>query len=405
MQIALISTKINPFGDAAHRDTICGPLANALSSAGHSIKIVVPLPREMNPEAHSLARRLNPIEVNTDDGNHIFNRYDGNIMSGVDVYLLEVAETPAAATLDQAAVADLFCRAALACLDSQPEAPACCISFSDGMPLVSNLCRQRQTPNLLILQSLGDDAEALEKGLLEADRVVVLGSDPTQTKEIPDLLVEMLQDGRAVSLPRPADAVKPLSAEEKASKKAAFQMQMSLPVRTDVPVVFFPNPLDSPFIEVLEQLLTRDVQVLVATKNDRLVSLLERYPDRLAISTSDHSVKDHLAIADGCVVNGNPQMISMALCCGTLPVTSVGAGSGLVDLEPNLQSGSGIVIPRLSEDLLAEGLGRFAAAFSNPAYRALSARLPAYTVTWNRMATYCLQLIEELNTDTSGQSS
>ena len=96
-------------------------------------------------------------------------------------------------------------------------------------------------------------------------------------------------------------------------------------------------------------------------------------------------------------------MISLALCYGTLPVTSVGADAGLVDLEPNLQSGSGIVLPGLSEDLLVEGLGRFAAAFGKSAYKSLAARLHKYTVTWSRMATYCLQLIDEADRNTSDQ--
>jgi hypothetical protein len=123
----------------------------------------------------------------------------------------------------------------------------------------------------------------------------------------------------------------------------------------------------------------------------------------LAISTSDHAVEDHLSIADGCVVDGSPRIVSLALACGAVPVTNKGTGAKLVDLEPNLQSGSGIVVPNLTEDALSEGLGRFVAAYEDPNFASLSARLPNYALTWSQMATHCLQLIEELGTDETGQ--
>jgi hypothetical protein len=214
----------------------------------------------------------------------------------------------------------------------------------------------------------------------------------------------MLQDGRAVNLPWPVTTAKQLDSTDKTSKKAAFQIQSKLPVRADVPLVFFSNPLDAPFAKAMEQFLTRDVQVVVATKNDRLTALSERYPDRIALSTSDLSIEDHLCVADGCVVEGDPRIISLALANGTVPITNQGAGAKLVDLEPNLQSGSGIVVPALTEDAFSEGLGRFVAAYGNSAFPSLSNRLPKYALTWSQAATHCLQLIEELSVDETSQT-
>lgn len=404
MQIALISTTFNPFGDATHRGTICESLANALASLGHSVKTVVPLPAGMNPDAHSLARRLNPIEVESGSGKRSFVRYDGHILSGVEVYLLEADEKAGGKDDDDTTATEAFCLAALSCLDSQPESPACCLSFNVEMSVLPSLCQTRKTPHLMVMDTLGQDLEAVKKSLLATDRVVVVGNKLHRDNDVPDPLPDMLQDGRAVRLPWPVTTAKQLDSAEKTSKKAAFQIQSKLPVRTDVPLVFFSNPLDAPFAGAMEQFLTRDVQVVVATKNDRLTALRERYPDRFALSTSDLAIEDHLTIADGCVVEGDPRIISLALVNGTVPITAQGAGAKLVDLEPNLQTGSGIVVPVLTEDAYSEGLGRFVAAYGNPAFPSLKKRLPKYALTWSQAATHCLQLIEELGEDKTGQT-
>ncbi len=404
MQIALISTKFNPFGNATHRCTICEPLADALSSLGHSVKTVVPLPVGMNPDTHSLARRLNPIEVELGGDKRSFIRYDGHISSGVEVYLLEVDEKAEGKDDSNTAATEAFCRAALSCLDSQPEPPACCLSFDAEIAVLPSLCRARKIPHLMVVETLGRDPEIFKESLPATDRVVFLGNELTGDNEISDPLSEMLQDGRAVNLPWPVAAVKQLGSVDKTSRKAAFQIQSKLPVRTDVPLVFFSNPLDAPFAKAMEHFLTRDAQVVVATKNDRLTTLRDRYPDRIALSTSDHSIEDHLHIADGCVVEGDSRIISLALAHGTVPITDQVTGAKLVDLEPNLQSGSGIVVPNLTEDAFSEGLGRFVAAYGDPAFPSLVNRLPTYAPTWSQAATHCLQLIEELGADETSQT-
>jgi hypothetical protein len=358
----------------------------------------------MNPDAHSLARRLNPIEVEFGGAKRSFLRYDGHILSGVEVYLLEVDAKAEGKDDGDAAASEAFCHAALSCLDSQPEPPSCCLSFDTEIAALPSLCRTRKVPHLMVVETLGRDPETFGQSLLASDRVVVLGNALTRDNELSDPLPEMLQDGRAVNLPWPVTAVKQFGSADKASKKAAFQMQSKLPVRTDVPLVFFSNPLDAPFAKAMEHFLTRDVQVVVATKNDRLAALRERYPDRIALSTSDHSIDDHLYIADGCVVEGDPRIISLALAHGTVPITDQVTGAKLVDLEPNLQSGSGIVVPYLTEDAFSEGLGRFVAAYGDPAFSSLANRLPKYALTWSQAATHCLQLIEELGADETSQT-
>ncbi|MCP4606976.1 MAG: hypothetical protein GY847_41770 [Proteobacteria bacterium] len=401
MHIGIVATELVPFIEETPGSVDVASLASAFISLEHEVCVVIPLTPSVDLNAHSLARRLTPIPMEMDDKSYNCIRYDGRTSSGVTVHFLEI-EGLAFESGEPKRIEE-FNRAAAAFLGTFTEPIDLCISYDSEAWLVPSLVRETasqkdSTVHMLITPSLDNDTITFEKATA-ADRIVVF--DQTSIDEAVSNGIEplagMISQDRVIGLQRPVDRCEPLTWEKKSSLKAAFQLGSELPVRSDVPLILFAETENPSFAEVLKSLLRQDVQAICRARRSELSELRERYPDRLALIRDDGPLEKILAPADACVVGRDTRLAALALCLGTVPIAGPGSDTGIVDLEPSCQSGSGIVIEELSASALQSGLNRFTSAFgNNHGFRSLVTRLPQYTVTWRDAARHYLQLAEEV---------
>ncbi len=403
MQISIITTGFSPFWDSTTQAKERAFLADALVSLGHTVRVVVPLPKGLALDTYSLARRLNPIQSELNGNALKAIRYDGRTSSGVESHLLEIEGPAFDGQQDSSHYAEAFCHLAISCLDSLSEPIDCCLSFESA--LLFPMCAKKnplglsKTIQMLVVDTLEIDPAMLAQGVEAADRIIIAGRNLAEeacTKGIGPL-EQRLAQGSAFTLQKPCQPGDSVSSKDKATAKTTFQADSTLEVRSDVPLVLFTNSQDAPFDETLKHFLEGDVQAVCAGSSDELKNLAEQYPDRLCLAPSSESLQPLLAAADGCVVGQDPDMTAMALSNGTVPIAGPGASSELVDLEPSCESGSGIIVADLTTKALAEGLGRFLAAFhQGPDFLSLTKRLPEYVPSWSKTAQHYIQLIDEL---------
>ena len=252
---------------------------------------------------------------------------------------------------------------------------------------------------MLVIDTLEGDQDSLTEGLKAAKRTIIAGKDLAEaaSKTTLELLANQLKAGTAFTLSRPYGTADSSAPKDKVSAKAGFQASSTLDVCSHVPLVLFPIAEETPFLEALTRFLEDNVQVVLKGESDALKTLAKQYPDRLFQVSPDTPLESLLLPVDGCVVGRDPQLTAMALSKGAVPIAGPGASGELIDLEPSLESGSGFVIPELTETALVEGLSRFQAAFlKGPAFLALTKRLPNFVPSWSKTAQHYLQLIEEL---------
>ncbi len=395
MRIFLIANEIFPFSNRSDLGKRVSSLAAELARGGNEVHAIVCAQTQADSNDHSLARRLRPIEVHLGDRTVPWHRYDGRLPSGVEVHLLHTEDK-----LDDELYADAFARAALTTIGSAPTGEACCISFNRECALVPGLDANRENNIHLLVLSKNDIPK---KGVKDADAVLILGKTVGRAIEHADNteIESMRGAGRLVTLPLWGEPQDSISASGKTSAKTSFQASLGLPIRTDVPLVFFPATNEDPVVvtKTVEQFLRGDVQVAITLGDNDvdLHDLAARYLDRLAIIPSGTPVFAAMAGSDFCVSLSDPSTTATAMSCGTIPVTTPEASECAVDLEPSLASGSGIIASDDSVDAILEALGRSVAAFDRGGdFVRLSARIRRYAGTLTRQAQSITQLVDEL---------
>ncbi len=399
MKIAIIATELSPFSDQTTNATEAACLAGAFLSLGHDVRVIIPLPNDIDLNVHALARRLTRITFQIGGVEHSCARYDGRTSSGVTVHLLEIAE--GSSVSDQAPDQEAFCHASTAFLRSLNEPIDWCFSWGHETSLVASLAAESTTStarmsHFLFLPSI-KDSDPMPEVVSAADRVVVFDGNVLEraVQLQNEQLIESLASGRITALARPITCGEPRTFSDKVSAKAAFQLRNDLPVRTDVPLVLFMDIENDTNDHALRSFIRGDVQAVCPKGDVDLTKLAERYPDRLSLIPFD-SYDDALLAADACVLGKRSHLAMNALSNGTVPIVRAAGAGGIVDLEPSCESGSAIVVDDSSEKSLEEGLGRFVSAFRNgPVYRSLVTRLPGYVVSWSDAAQHYLQLMEE----------
>jgi len=387
MNIVIVAPRLAPFsGGAGLGDRVAG-LAAQLLRQDNQVHVILPMAPQLDPSAHSLAKRLRPVETTAGGRTSSWFRYDGRTPSGLEAHLLTAAD--GSTSQDD----DAFCGAAVEVMRTLA-ADTSCLSWGTSCAAVCAIDAEKGGParvdHLVILDSGTPPRASLGK----AAAVLVLGrSTAAAISGRPDHPVSaMLDEGTAMVLPRAVPERSGPSSAGRGTAKASLQLGAGLPVRVDVPLFLFPPRSE----DLLGPFLRGDVQALAPAnpQSAAMDALQERYPDRLALTPDGRSTAGLMAAADFCV-SFDPDRTILAMDAGSVPVVSPEGAEGVVDLEPSLESGSGLVAQGPSRDALLEALGRAIAAFDNgPAFRALSERLPAYTTDQADQAGMILALME-----------
>jgi starch synthase len=267
----------------------------------------------------------------------------------------------------------------------------------------------------------GDGLSVLKAGLLAADRVTTLSPNYAyrlQRPESEDALAGVFReiapklggvrhgidpahwnpatDGH---LPARFD---PFDTDGKDKCKAELQHDLTLPVRSDVPLFAAIGRVDDEGMELLAKIgpdfLRNEVQLVVQLEGDgELVAIYEelwdQWPDRIQIKTGSDEAFRHVLIgaSDFVVVPGreaptdNIQMRAQRY--GALPIVhrDGGLADEVVDCEASLKTGSGLLYDELTARSLLSALQRAAAAFANTkAFKELQSRVMRIDHSWER---------------------
>jgi starch synthase len=267
----------------------------------------------------------------------------------------------------------------------------------------------------------GDGINVLKAGLLTADRVTTLSPNYAhrlQRLDSTDGLSEVFREvgaklagvrhGIDPALWNPATdghliaRFDPFDVDGKDKCKAELQHDLTLPVRSDVPLFGAIGRVDDDGMALLAKIgpdfLRNDVQLVVQLEGDgELVAIYEelwdQWPDRIQIKTGNDEAFRHVLIAasDFVVVPGheapsdNIQMRAQRY--GALPIVhrDGGLADEVVDCEASLKTGSGILYDELTTRSLLAALQRAAAAFANTkAFRDVQSRAMRIDHSWER---------------------
>jgi len=267
----------------------------------------------------------------------------------------------------------------------------------------------------------GDGINVLKAGLLTADRVTTLSPNyahrlqrPDSTDGLSEVFREVgqklagVRHGIDPALWNPATdghliaRFDPFDMDGKDKCKAELQHDLTLPVRSDVPLFGAIGHVDDDGMALLAKIgpdfLRNDVQLVVQLEGDgELVAIYEelwdQWPDRIQIKTGNDEAFRHVLIAasDFVVVPGqeapsdNIQMRAQRY--GALPIVhrDGGLADEVVDCEASLKTGSGILYDKLTTRSLLSALQRAAAAFANTkAFRDVQSRAMRIDHSWER---------------------
>jgi starch synthase len=274
---------------------------------------------------------------------------------------------------------------------------------------------------------LGDEARdadglsVLKAGLLTADRVTTLSPNYAHRLQRPESdhgLSEAFREigpklsgvrhGIDPALWNPATdghlvaRFDPFDMDGKDKCKAELQRELTLPVRSDVPLFGVIGSVQDEGMALLAKIgpdiLRNDVQLVVQLEGGgELVAIFEelwdQWPDRIQIKTGDDEALRHVLIAasDFIVTPGreapsdNIQMRAQRY--GALPIVhrDGGLADEVVDCEASLKTGSGILYDEPTTRSLLSAMQRAAAAFANTkAFREVQSRVMRIDHSWER---------------------
>ncbi len=266
-----------------------------------------------------------------------------------------------------------------------------------------------------------DDISVLKAGLLTADRVTTLSPNYAhrlQRQDSDHRLSEVFREigpklsgvrhGIDPALWNPATdghlvaRFDPFDMDGKDKCKAELQHELTLPVRSDVPLFGAIGSVEDEGMALLAKIgpdfLRNDVQLIVQLEGGgELVAIYEelwdQWPDRIQIKTGSDEAFRHALVAasDFIVVPGgeapsnNIQMRAQRY--GALPIVhrDGGLADEVVDCEASLKTGSGILYDEPTTRALLSAMQRAAAAFAKTkAFREVQSRVMRIDHSWER---------------------
>lgn len=186
MDVLLVTPELVHYTGSSSLAESAGALAKALKGLGHKVQIASPLWATIDPSAHSLARRLVRLEVDSRGEKKKFALYEGKTTAGVDVSFLEEASLfPAGATTndagpDAARRWGAFTRALATLIERRAEK-------GEGLPHVIHLfgfqlgalpAYLAKRPTLASIPTVFTVHELTQRGVFERSELEELGLSP-----------------------------------------------------------------------------------------------------------------------------------------------------------------------------------------------------------------------------------
>lgn len=427
-------------------------LAKVMRRADHTVDLVSPLYGHIDTAKLALARRLTKLEIELGDRIWSCELYTGRNPDGVgltfigneEVLLSADSLTGEGEQLDASRVG-VFAAAATELI--RQNVSNYDVVHAHGWAAGAVIARLRSElpdlPSVLTIYDaseqgrfdaadadslgLGDEARddagiaVLKAGLLGADQVTTLSPNYAHRLQRPDsdnALSEVFREigpklsgvrhGIDPALWNPATdghlpaRFDPFDMDGKDKCKAELQHDLTLPVRSDVPLLGAIGHVDDEGMALLAKIgpdfLRNDVQLVVQLEGGgELVAIYEelwdQWPDRIQIKTGNDQAFRHALIAasDFVVVPGseapsdNIQMRAQRY--GALPIVhrDGGLADEVIDCEASLKSGSGLLYDEPTPRSLLAALQRAAAAFANyKAFREVQSRVMRLDHSWER---------------------
>ncbi len=427
-------------------------LAKVLRRADHAVELLSPLYGHIDVAKRALARRLTKLEIEVGGKPWSCEIYSGRNADGVDLTFIGNEEVLLSARSlegegEQLDASRVGVFAAAAAEYVRQNAQQQDIVHAHGWAGAAAVSRLRSVaPDVPIVLTIydadrqgkfdsrdqdwlglgedareGDQINVLKAGLLHADRVITLSTNYAhrlQRADNPDPLAEVFRQigPRLIGVRHGIDPSRwnpatdghlparfdPFDMRGKEECKAALQRELTLPVRSDVPLFSAVGRVEGDGMDLLAKIgpdfLRNDVQLVVQLEGGgELVAIYEelwdQWPDRIQIKTGNDEAFRHMLVAasDFVVVPGreapteNIQMRAQRY--GALPIVQRegGLADEVVDCEASLKTGSGFLYDAPDEKSLLSALQRASAAFANgKAFRELQSRVMRTDHSWER---------------------
>jgi len=438
-----VTPSLTPFPVEAGPAEASTALAKSLRNLGHRVSLCAPYPDEPDAALTGLARRLDPLLVELGGATERVNVHDGRSAAGVEWTLLE---HPALIDLYEEGDAGLYAQALLgrACsallarerafdavhFHGEETALACAMialerrlsTIFSAYALSAPLTFSSAAAKRVGLETLLDDSGKLCPLLLAVtharrvstsapQRALGVGGDSREGAIARALrarageLAVVLGGLDAASWNPLTDShlfarYTPLDSGGKARNKAMLQSELKLDIDPDVALLgAVESAVGGARLEAIAQELVRtDVQLVIQVLDedaecvDRLIALSERMPHRLKVRLGDSQMRAHriLAASDALLLaSDKPTLCMAAQRYGTLPVArrNTAAGEFIVDIDPKLASGNGILYDERSTEAFLAGARRAIAAFNRGLpFEKLRTRLMRSDHSWERAA-------------------
>ena len=404
MHVAFITEGLEPYGARGTAAEICGALPKALKSLDHTVSVISPLYRGIDPQEHSLARRLTKIDVEVEGTTYACELYTGRTVSGVTTQFIGHEDLFADAdSIDQGDRGPIrravFAAAAASVLGSLD--PAADVVHAHGALGNRALAALGDSSIARVLSPHGETLEP-------ATDVIVVGSATDEaswtgkkvTAIAPGIDAATWNPLTDTHLPARFD---PVDLGGKRRCKAEMQRTLGLPVRADVPLLALDGrgeELALP-VKIASKLLRNDVQIGVLVhegEDGALVAayeeLWDRWPDRIQVRTAADEPLHHqlLAASDVAILPSatavSPAAAMKAQRYGSVPVV-FGEGAlaeAVVDVDARLETGTGIRFTPHDPDALLGAAQRALAAFHEDGFDALRSRIMRLDHSWDRSA-------------------
>jgi starch synthase len=443
MDVLFVSPSALPYPIEAGAAEAALALAKALRSLGHRVSIVAPHPEEPDPGLSALARRLDPLSFEVGDTQEHVNVFDGRSAAGIEWILLshpglrdlfEDGESGLRAQLILArATAQLLHRERafdLVHFHGEETALACAVVslekrcrtvlgvYSLATPLrfsaalaqhfgLEALLRDDQSlvPQLSAVACATRVVTCVPSALVNAGSAAGPSSTPAAlTARGAELGITPLGLDGAVWNPvidtRLFARYTPVDLAGKTRNKTQLQQELQLELDPDVALLgAIEGALGAERIyEAARELVKTDVQLVVqvidedAPSIEGLIALSERMPHRLQVRLGDSQTRAHRIVAgsDALLLGSDRPLIAMAAQrYGALPVVRRGsvAAESVVDIDPKLATGTGILYDDRSSEALLAGARRAIAAFNRGAlFERLRTRLMQVDHSFERAA-------------------
>ncbi|MEM8607708.1 MAG: glycogen/starch synthase [Myxococcota bacterium] len=442
---------IAPQAFTSGRDTAdVGTLAKVLRRSDHTVDLVSPLYGHVDTNKLALARRLTKLEFELGGRSWACEIYTGRSPDGVGLTFIGNEEVLLSAeTLDTAegqlgaSRVGVFASAVVELLKQRKgdydivhghgwAGAAVLAGIRHELPAIPTVLTvydaasqgtfdARDAAWLGMEAGSADQVNALENGLGAADRVVTLSPNyahrlqrPGEGEGLSATFSEIrnkmvgIRHGIDPALWNPAtdghlaSRFDPFDLSGKAKCKAELQHELTLPVRSDLPLIAAIGHVDDEGMHLVAKLgpdfLRNDVQLVVQLAGDgELVAIYEelwdQWPDRIQIKTGDDEAFHHqlLAAADWILApdretpGDNLQMLGQRY--GAVPIVhrEGSLADEVVDSDASLQTGSGLLYDESTAPSVLAALQRATAAFANTqAFSSLQSRVMRIDHSWER---------------------